>query len=175
MIWKRYRFNKAKLQVVFEKSALNTFKDNIQNFKQDNERGGLLMGKLYPEENLVVVTNAIKIDSVHSAHTELYINLKEANRIIKKIWKKSKGNITYLGDWHTHPENKPQPSTVDFKTFKSTYFESKIDQNILLFAIVGRNNIEDKGICVGIQGFFKFTKLLYTDQHSLYTANKDLL
>lgn len=175
MFKRRYQYKASKTQIVLETPVLEVFQNNVQHSIRDHEKGGLLFGRLYPEENLIVVTEAKRINSIKSGYTELYIDLEEANEYIKKVWEESKGKITYLGDWHTHHERSPLPSPTDYVTFKSTYHHSKIDQNVLICAIVGTNTIERKGLFIGIRSYFKFHKLFYSKKYKLFTKNTDIL
>ncbi len=43
----------------------------------------------------------------------------------------------YAGDWHTHPEAVPIPSSVDIKSSKECFKQSKHDRNGILMVIVG--------------------------------------
>lgn len=35
-----------------------------------------------------------------------------------RYWRQSKGHIGHLGEWHTHPEAFPKPSSIDIKEWK---------------------------------------------------------
>ena len=54
-----------------------------------------------------------------------------------KRWEASDGTILYLGEWHTHPTNIPEPSTIDrheWDKLKRCY------QDPLLFLIAGTSH-----------------------------------
>lgn len=46
--------------------------------------------------------------------------------------------LEYVGDWHTHPEDKPTPSGIDLSTMKSRFHSSQHRLRAFLFIIVGR-------------------------------------
>lgn len=52
----------------------------------------------------------------------------------RKIGKISKNLRTYMGEWHTHPQSIPQPSSVDLASWKSIEIEIG---SPLVFIIVG--------------------------------------
>ncbi len=52
----------------------------------------------------------------------------------KRICKKSKNLRTYMGEWHTHPQVRPQPSSVDLASWKSIKLEKG---HSLIFLILG--------------------------------------
>ena len=90
------------------------------------------------------------------------MDVKHVQEKINTIWKQSSGEKTYLGDWHTHPENYPKPSFTDYMTFSKNYFHSTIDHNFLLYMIFGyedSNTPKWVGICNG----FHTKKIIYQD------------
>jgi len=165
---KHYRYKLDKIQVVFEKSAIDTMASKAQFNSTEKERGGLLLGRLFPKENLVVVVDAIESPAISSGASKLYVDNNTANKEMKKRWQDSGGKVTYVGDWHTHPEAVPTPSFIDRDTFKDTYRSSKIDQNFLLCVIVGTNPIDKDGFWVGIQRWFKLYQFYYDITNKLF-------
>lgn len=57
--------------------------------------------------------------------------------IIDKAFSRSLGTLQYLGEWHTHPEDKPSPSTKDLNSW-GKYI---IDSEHMLLLIIGRKNL----------------------------------
>jgi integrative and conjugative element protein (TIGR02256 family) len=55
----------------------------------------------------------------------------------------------YVGDWHTHPQDHPIPSTIDHATMASRFSKSDHGLNSMVFCIVGRSPFPD-GIAVMI-------------------------
>ena len=64
-------------------------------------------------------------------------NKRSAQAIIDKNFE---NNYHYIGDWHTHPESCPSPSTQDLKTIKSLFIESKHDLTFLVILILCQSN-----------------------------------
>ncbi|WP_300454674.1 Mov34/MPN/PAD-1 family protein [Accumulibacter sp.] len=52
-------------------------------------------------------------------------------------WTASQGTIRYLGEWHTHPEDYPQPSDLDRSEW-NRLSEKRRDRRAMLAVIVGR-------------------------------------
>ncbi|MFT5835635.1 MAG: integrative and conjugative element protein (TIGR02256 family) [Sulfurimonas sp.] len=171
---KHYHYNLTKLQVVFENSVIDKMVSKAQFCHNEKERGGLLLGRLFPKENLIVIVEAIESPAISSKSTEIYVDNNIANKDMKQRWKDSGGKITYVGDWHTHPEVMPNPSHIDLNTFKDTYRSSKIDQNLLLCVIIGTNSIEKGGLWVGAQRWFKLYRLCYNVKNKLFCKNTNL-
>jgi integrative and conjugative element protein (TIGR02256 family) len=54
-------------------------------------------------------------------------------RSATKVWKRSGGKDTYVGEWHTHPFGRPEPSMIDKQGWRDITVDA---QRIMLFAIV---------------------------------------
>lgn len=106
---------------------------------EDFETGGVFMGELYPKSNRIKITHILVCQNTDSSRYEVELNIECLQKQMDKIWEESKCTITYLGDWHTHPEFTPKPSFTDYKTFVKNYYTSKFEQNLLLYMIVGTN------------------------------------
>ncbi|MDD5156830.1 Mov34/MPN/PAD-1 family protein [Sulfurimonas sp.] len=153
------KFNTNNLDININQSFLDVLPKYSQTLKTP-ERGGVIMGELYPNKNLVVITNIIESPSKLKRNNRYEMDVKYIQKEINKIWKKSKGTVTYLGDWHTHPEINPKPSLIDYYTFSKNYFNSSIDQNFLIYIILGLKVKNDIliwiGVCNGIKTKRKF-------------------
>ena len=44
-----------------------------------------------------------------------------ANQFIERDYEQSEHTRFYIGEWHTHPENNPTPSTVDYSSIEDNY------------------------------------------------------
>ncbi len=122
-----------------------------------------------------MTVDAIESPAISSNTTEIYVDNNIANKNMKLRWKESGRKITYVGDWHTHPEAIPTPSYTDKSTFKDTYRSSKIDQNLLLCVIVGTNSVKEGGLWVGVQRWFRLYKLYYNIKHQLFWRTSNSL
>jgi len=60
------------------------------------------------------------------------------HRYALRQWKNNGQKIGYLGEWHTHPENKPSPSHLDTREWMSVIDSQKPH---LIFVIVGISGI----------------------------------
>lgn len=145
----KIKFNQSSLDIEICESVIKIFNIYKQRKVHDTEKGGILMGKLYPSSNKIVITHAIICHNQESTRYGLNLNTKCLQEKMLEIWKESNGTITYLGDWHTHPEKDPKPSITDYKTFILNYFSSKFDQNILLYIIVSNT---EKNWCKSFNG-----------------------
>ena len=63
-------------------------------------------------------------------------------------WRASHGTVRYLGEWHTHPEDQPTPSSLDRSEWHRLAKERK-DERPLLAVIVGRKVLHVEMIPAG--------------------------
>lgn len=134
---KKVKFNTKTVTIVFDENVKDKLLSCRQKRKTDVETGGILMGELYIKSNKIKVTHVLVCKHNSSSRYKLDLNIECLQNKMNEIWEKSGGTITYLGDWHTHPEVNPTPSFLDYKTFALNYYFSNFNQNILLYLILG--------------------------------------
>lgn len=61
--------------------------------------------------------------------------------MLQKIWEQSKGTCNYIGEWHTHPEPIPYPSSHDFSQWRKIMKKTVLDYSSIIFIIVGTEKI----------------------------------
>jgi integrative and conjugative element protein (TIGR02256 family) len=67
----------------------------------------------------------------------------------KKIDKMFKAGFHYVGDWHSHPQEIPVPSSRDLFTMKSIFTESSHGLNYMIHVILpSRSNFENAYVAV---------------------------
>lgn len=136
---KSIKFNSKFLNIELDQNLVNKLLSYQQIKDNDFENGGILMGELYPKSNRIKITHILVCEHSKNSKYALELNIKCLQKQMEKIWDESNGTITYLGDWHTHPESNPKPSYIDYKTFVKNYFVSTFEQNVLLYMILGNN------------------------------------
>ena len=55
-------------------------------------------------------------------------------------WTESQGTVRYLGEWHTHPEDYPYPSSLDRSEWNRLSAQRR-DKRPMLAVIVGRKSL----------------------------------
>jgi integrative and conjugative element protein (TIGR02256 family) len=60
-----------------------------------------------------------------------------ANSFIKEDYENSNHTRVYIGEWHTHSEQNPKPSSIDCNSIIMNYKTSKLVIPILIMIIVG--------------------------------------
>lgn len=127
------------LKFVIEDNALNDiYRYRPEDYKYEN--GEVLLGKYSNKNNTYIVTNVSTTNSKDKKGRYFFIrNKKQAQIIIDKLWRDSKGEINYLGEWHTHDEKYPNPSWVDQKLVKQMINNKNIEIKNVFMLILGRN------------------------------------
>lgn len=134
-----YKFNRNKLILNITNEANQVLIDSIQTTSKCHEKGGVILGKLFPKKDEVLITNIIEAEDNYSDTYTTYVDKKDLNEQINDIWINSGKTVTYLGDWHTHFESNPIPSFIDKRSFFKNYFTSKLNCNFILYCIIGKN------------------------------------
>lgn len=107
-----------------------------------NENGGLLLGSEINEKYYRINRVSEPCTLIdHSSRCACTRNANKANEIIKREFESSNHTRFYLGEWHTHPENNPIPSSVDISSIRDIFYKSEIVINGVFLAIVGRESI----------------------------------
>lgn len=73
-------------------------------------------------------------------------------------WEKSNQKRTYVGEWHTHPEDSPSPSPLDSDSWLKAVTCTSYHGPGLLFIIVGRRKTRVWFGCVGRTEFLQIAK-----------------
>lgn len=152
---KTIKFTSKSLIINIDSKLVNELLSYRQKKDSDSETGGVLMGELYPNSNRIQITHILVCKHTSNSRYGLELNVECLQKQMNEIWEKSKGTITYLGDWHTHPEFNPKPSYVDYRTFVKNYYKSKFEQNLLLYIILG----QEKEIWFKSFNGFQFRKI----------------
>lgn len=86
----------------------------------DSERGGLLIGIYRPPHiEITQISEPQKEDG--TSRFEFIRRSKKHIDLVLYAWKKSKKIETYMGEWHTHPEDHPVPSSTDLKEWHEKF------------------------------------------------------
>ncbi|MEM1321368.1 MAG: Mov34/MPN/PAD-1 family protein, partial [Bacteroidota bacterium] len=109
--------NKGRLKINPDPlSRMNTYK---QDSPDKTEAGGVLLGRfILDSKDKIIDRVTVPMIGDKRTRTRFLRAEKMHQRIITSAWNKSKGTCHYLGEWHTHPERYPRPSSQDIKNWK---------------------------------------------------------
>lgn len=123
--------------VIFSKSAAKIILRFVQNDILKPEAGGLLLG--YRHGNNFEITK-VTVPYPDDIQKRTYFERNDWNHlsIFSRLRKHTNRTISFLGEWHTHPESKPTPSSLDLKEWQKT---KENNTEPLIFCILGTKNI----------------------------------
>lgn len=112
--------------------------DGLKSYAQHegNELCGVIMGSL-------VGDNCYRISKISppciKCHTRCGCERDAAiaNRFIEEDYEQSEQTRFYIGEWHTHPENNPTPSAVDYSSIQDNYQTASLVVPFLFMIVVG--------------------------------------
>ncbi|WP_166083174.1 Mov34/MPN/PAD-1 family protein [Erysipelothrix anatis] len=121
--------------------ARNTFSKFSQKTTEYNkEYGGILLGRV-SEDGEVFIEIATEPNVWDISNYLSFVRRKDPSQyIINRIWKKSKGIINYLGEWHTHPFDSNKPSNGDLRMIDEALNHNFLCFGFMLMIIVDTKN-----------------------------------
>lgn len=122
--------------IIIARSVLNTMERFKQTTKKAPESGGIVLGQVRDKNVYILkVSTPNKFDKASRFSFEC--NKDAAQVIIDYEFINSGHKTIYLGEWHTHPENYPNPSGVDRKMINNQYLKNKLNEPFLMLIIQG--------------------------------------
>jgi integrative and conjugative element protein (TIGR02256 family) len=119
--------------------VLAVFERYIQLSHSDCEAGGLLLGTVHGAHIAVVEATIPTICDKRLRHLFERMPFGHSS-IARKRWHASGGTVRYVGEWHTHPQDFPQPSGLD-RTEWNKLSCARTDGRPTLAVIVGRKGL----------------------------------
>ena len=102
--------------------------------RDDREAGGILLGRYrMPHVEIVTCSEPMPLD----VRTLIGFDRRDPGhqRDALKLWKVSRRTVTFIGEWHTHPEEVPSPSSIDLSTWAEA--QEAVQHLPLIFVIRG--------------------------------------
>lgn len=125
-------------RLVFMPPVLKTFA-NFRQMRKEPEGGGLLFAEFeFPIIRISAVTTPHRTD--RRWKMLFFPNRILQRRVIKSLFKKG---LHFVGEWHTHPEPNPTPSSLDLASMRDAFLKSGHELNCFIMVIVGNqaNNL----------------------------------
>lgn len=101
------------------------------------EAGGIILGRVLSKNNILIeeITLPTKFDE--RGYCFFKRDRKTAQNIINLRWQETNGKTIYLGEWHTHNEISPIPSSRDLEMISNQVKTSIMEIDFLLLFIIG--------------------------------------
>lgn len=102
-----------------------------------NEFGGVLVGSYSENGQTVFIDDFICPKKYKQSPVFFERQTKYINEELRRIYKASKGQIFYIGEWHSHPNMKPVPSLHDLLSMRKLLVQDIKIKNPLLLIVGG--------------------------------------
>lgn len=134
------RANGGELWIATEAVAI--IRAHTQRHPWSCEAGGILLGRLLVEGGVVVVDQVGTPSSEDRRSRFRFFRARRPSQTaVDDAWTTSGGELNYLGEWHTHPEDDPEPSSHDRHEWQKLVTTATYEQESLFFVIAGRKGI----------------------------------
>lgn len=99
--------------------------------ENDREAGGILIGS-YRGAHIQIVECTTPL--FRDRRSRMHFNRRDKGhqRVALDRWLTSKNTLTFVGEWHTHPESHPSPSSIDRQTWKHVARKNKAGSTFFL-------------------------------------------
>lgn len=103
------------------------------------EAGGILLGSIYDD---FIQIEAISTPGGSDIRKPSFFqrDRDRAQRLINQAHEYSQGITNYLGEWHTHYQKTPRPSSLDISEMQKTFEKSKLPLQFIVAIIVGNSD-----------------------------------
>lgn len=133
------------IEICFSQKVLKHFYKNRQIKTSSKETGGQLFAKI--QNGIIYVYCASGPRKFDHRGRFFFKPLRWREQF--EIRNKFKQGLHYVGDWHTHPQKHPLPSTLDIKSMRECFASSKHELPFFILVIVGQTP-SPTGISVSI-------------------------
>ena len=140
-------------RLVFMPAALEAF-SHFRQMCGEPEGGGLLFAQFeFPTVRISAVTTPHRTDG-------RWMTLFVPNRILQRraIKEHFKKGHHFVGEWHTHPEPNPTPSSLDLGSMRDAFLKSSHELNYFIMVIVG-NRADRLALWVSAHDGWDFERL----------------
>jgi integrative and conjugative element protein (TIGR02256 family) len=120
--------------------------DKMDGYRQlrqfDKEAGGILIGRVLVEDGNYIIDDVSEpMPTDKRARTRFSRKPEGHQEYFNDVWEREDGRCFYLGEWHTHPEKVPVPSSVDRKGW-DRLLNIGYEIGCLFFIIVGIDQLK---------------------------------
>lgn len=125
-------------RVILTKSVLCHVNKFRQTDSHLSEAGGQLFARINKEEIRVVLATGPYKEDRKSRFRLTMDSFRQKNDIKKQFDK----GLHFVGEWHTHPEPHPIPSSIDLENIRDCFIKSKHQLRSFIMFIVGTDDTE---------------------------------
>lgn len=134
MIWHNATDNCG--EILIESSVIEVIRGYCQHQTDMPESGGILLG-CRRGTHLHIVTATTPQPDDERKRFRFYRRDKNHQKIAIHQWDMSGNTVDYIGEWHTHPELEPTPSSLDMSEWKKICCARKVSMVFLIAGMAG--------------------------------------
>lgn len=101
------------------------------------EQGGVLLGRVSLDGEAVVERVSLPGPGDRFGRFFFDRGRQRAQEAVDRAWTESGGELIYVGEWHTHPEQNPNPSPRDRAMIRNMRTDSRMHLDSLVLTIIG--------------------------------------
>lgn len=123
-------------RILWSEGVLRVLERHRQRGRASREAGGILLGEV--SETAVLVSRVTAPSSRDRRSRFGFVrDRKVAQVIVDHEHLNSEGRVTYIGEWHTHPERSAEPSAVDERMIREQLASNVVPAGFLLLVVLG--------------------------------------
>jgi len=121
-------------EVYFSLEVLDHFYNNRQIEPLSRETGGQLFAEI--QNDVIYISSVTGPRKLDSRGRFFFAPIRWLEQ--REIKAQFNNGLHYVGDWHTHPQQIPEPSALDIKSMRECFVKSKHELPFFILVIVGQ-------------------------------------
>ncbi|MES2410607.1 MAG: Mov34/MPN/PAD-1 family protein [Bacteroidota bacterium] len=131
----------GEINLKISEEVLLKISEYVQNDDIKPESGGMLIGYYLQNGDFSITDITVPGKGDRQSRYRFIRSAKRALNLLTFHFNNSKGKKIYLGEWHTHPENNPTPSSIDNSSILERIRRDKINSDTIFTIICGIERI----------------------------------
>jgi integrative and conjugative element protein (TIGR02256 family) len=131
----KYQMGRNVILEFSRRAALTLY--SHQQINDRKEAGGILIGRVWPDSRVLIEVATVPNGFDEAGRYSFNRSREAAQQIINRAWEESMGEQIYLGEWHSHPEEDPWPSSRDRQMIRTMFRETRMEIRFLILIVVG--------------------------------------
>ena len=127
-------------KIHISETVIEILKMHKQKSKEDNESGGVLIGQV-KDDDIYILKASIPNKFDKASQNCFKCNKDIAQILINHEFYNGDKRSIYLGEWHTHFEAIPAPSSIDKGMIKEQFKKNKLNEPFLILVIQGTEDV----------------------------------
>ncbi|MFM2057746.1 MAG: hypothetical protein RLY71_2131 [Pseudomonadota bacterium] len=143
----------SRQRLIIVDHAVEQMKSFVQHHWWQAEAGGVLLGRHLIDSDNVVIDEVTTPQNSDRRSRFSFFRSSQHETLARARWQQQSSTMAYLGLWHTHPQDNPEPSHVDLGDWRQAIVKDTFEGERLFFPIIGIQHI--RVWCLDRQGVMK--------------------